>query len=76
MCKIVEELAMEFAADAIAEGKAEATARATAKATAKAKRQTLKSAKTMLKDGLPADKVAKYTSLPIKEVRALMEQVG
>ncbi len=92
MCRIVEELAEQFAADIFAEAReakaeakeakekaaaaeAAATARATARAEAKAKKQTMKSAVSMLKDGIPAKKVAKYTRLTIKEVQDLMEQV-
>lgn len=125
MCRIVEELAEQFAADIFAEAReakaeakeakekaaaaeaaaeaavakanakaaeaaaeaaekvtaakaaatAKATAAATARAEAKAKKQTMKSAVSMLKDGIPAKKVAKYTRLTIKEVQDLMEQV-
>ena len=63
MCRIVEELAEEFAAEALAEEKAAA------------KKQTIDSAAAMLKDGLSADKVAKYTRLTIEEVHDLMKQV-
>ena len=77
MCRIVEELAEEFAADALAEAreiKAEAQSQVEAAAAA-AKKQTIDSATSMLKDGLPADKVAKYTHLTIEEVHDLMKQV-
>ena len=56
-------MAEEFAAEALAEEKAAA------------KKQTIDSAAAMLKDGLSADKVAKYTRLTIEEVHDLMKQV-
>ena len=58
--------------DGMAEGIARGMAKGEAKGKAEGKAEAnLETARTMLADGMPEDKVAKYTSLPIEEVRKL-----
>lgn len=76
MYKITEELLEEFHTEieqmlmeARAETKAEIKAKAEAQAQAEQRDRAISSAFDMLKDGLEVERVAKYTSLPIDEVK-------
>ena len=65
----IEQMLMEAKAETKAEIRAEGEIRAEAKAKAEQRDRAISSAFDMLKDGLEVERVAKYTSLPIDEVK-------